>query len=378
MDLLTQIALGAVVGEAVAGRSIGRKALLAGAVAGAIPDIDVTWGYFLSDVARFTDHRGWTHSLLFAPLSASLLAWLFSRPKPCFVAPFATCFYLFFWCFVTHIGLDLCTTYGTRIFLPLSDEPYALSSIFVVDPLYTVPLLLTVGVLLATKNSVRKNFYIAMAGLLLSNAYLGTSLLLKDHATKVFQNLFASHCPEVKHYLVQSGELTTLMWRVIGMTATGYAVGRYSLLKGHKAITLKFFPYHELRPWVQGESLRLPELEKLLRFSKGFYKLESQGQELYLIDLRFPGNHPFRFAIADLSHGTPLPETPIRRDGNSLEGRGLSVFSLWLMELFGKFPQLAAKNSMATVVPGGAKLCLEPTPKDLPPFAYVPMDLVRK
>ncbi len=374
MDLVTQIALGAVVGELVAGRKMGRKALLAGAVAGAFPDIDVVWGYFLSDVSRFTNHRGWTHSLFFAPLSALLLAWLFSRSKVWFAASFATWAHLLFWCFVTHILLDLCTTYGTRIFLPFSEEPYELSSIFVVDPLYTVPLLLTIGVLLAAGYSPRKNFYIAAGGLLLSSAYLAASLILKDHAEKVFQDLFVLHCPKVERHLVQSGELTTLMWRTLGMTATGYVVGRYSLLKGRKAVTLKFFPYHELRPWFQKESRRRPELEKLLRFSKGFYKLETEGQELFMIDLRFGEHHPFRFAIADLSHETPLPENSPRRSGNMFESRSLNIFSLWLLELFGKSRHLAVKNSMVTVVPGDVQLCPESVPDGVVPFARRNLD----
>ena len=67
MDSVTQIALGAAVGEAVLGKKVGNKAVLWGAVAGTIPDLDVIPGYFMDTVARLDFHRGFSHSILFCP-----------------------------------------------------------------------------------------------------------------------------------------------------------------------------------------------------------------------------------------------------------------------------------------------------------------------
>ncbi len=77
MDSLTQIVLGAAMGEAVAGRKIGNKAMLWGAIAGTIPDLDVFVGPILRWSAEdsLAFHRGITHSLLFAVLVPLLLAW---------------------------------------------------------------------------------------------------------------------------------------------------------------------------------------------------------------------------------------------------------------------------------------------------------------
>ena len=41
MDSLTQIVLGASVGEAALGRKVGNRAMVWGAIAGTIPDLDV-------------------------------------------------------------------------------------------------------------------------------------------------------------------------------------------------------------------------------------------------------------------------------------------------------------------------------------------------
>jgi inner membrane protein len=65
MDSLSQIVLGAAVGEAVLGRRIGNRAMIWGAVAGTIPDMDVLGKYFLSELDNLAFHRGISHSLSF-------------------------------------------------------------------------------------------------------------------------------------------------------------------------------------------------------------------------------------------------------------------------------------------------------------------------
>ena len=58
MDSVTQIVLGAAVGEAVLGKKVGNKALLYGAIAGTIPDLDVIFGNFTDTITAIEWHRG--------------------------------------------------------------------------------------------------------------------------------------------------------------------------------------------------------------------------------------------------------------------------------------------------------------------------------
>lgn len=77
MDSLTQITLGAAVGEAVAGRRIGNRAMLWGAIAGTIPDLDVFIGnIFMNELNALAFHRGITHSLAFAVVFPLFLVFL--------------------------------------------------------------------------------------------------------------------------------------------------------------------------------------------------------------------------------------------------------------------------------------------------------------
>jgi membrane-bound metal-dependent hydrolase YbcI (DUF457 family) len=79
MDSLSQIVLGAAVGEAVLGRRIGNRAMIWGAVAGTIPDMDVLGKYFLSELDNLAFHRGISHSLLFCVLGALAIGWVADR-----------------------------------------------------------------------------------------------------------------------------------------------------------------------------------------------------------------------------------------------------------------------------------------------------------
>jgi inner membrane protein len=83
MDSLTQIVLGAACGEAVAGRKLGNRAMLWGAIGGTIPDLDVMAEFFTDRMTAIAFHRGFMHSFLFASLAPWLLAlltmWFYSQ-----------------------------------------------------------------------------------------------------------------------------------------------------------------------------------------------------------------------------------------------------------------------------------------------------------
>lgn len=76
MDSLTQIVLGAACGEAVAGKKIGNRAMVWGAVGGTIPDLDVFASFFTDEITSTSFHRGFMHSFLFAVLAPWVLSWL--------------------------------------------------------------------------------------------------------------------------------------------------------------------------------------------------------------------------------------------------------------------------------------------------------------
>ena len=79
MDSLTQIVLGAAVGEVVLGKKLGNRAMVWGAIGGTIPDLDIIVNLFADDMTALAAHRGLSHSLFFAFVGSILFAYLTNK-----------------------------------------------------------------------------------------------------------------------------------------------------------------------------------------------------------------------------------------------------------------------------------------------------------
>ncbi|HFA50319.1 MAG TPA: metal-dependent hydrolase [Bacteroidetes bacterium] len=79
MDSLTQLTLGAAVGEAVLGKKIGNRAMVWGAFGGLLPDFDVLARFFTDPMTALAFHRGFMHSILFSIIMAFVLGYLVER-----------------------------------------------------------------------------------------------------------------------------------------------------------------------------------------------------------------------------------------------------------------------------------------------------------
>ena len=157
MDSLTQIVLGAACGEAALGKKIGNKALLFGAIGGTIPDLDVFVGRWIYDneIDIMAFHRGFMHSILFTVIGAFIFGWitykLYNRKKRKGTTIQNNWIWLFFLSLFTHPILDSFTPYGTQLFTPFSNYRVAINNISVADPMYTVPFLICMIVLMFFK-----------------------------------------------------------------------------------------------------------------------------------------------------------------------------------------------------------------------------------
>ena len=184
MDIVTQIALGAAVGEATLGRKVGWRAPLWGGLCGLLPDLDVLWP-FADPVSAFTWHRGYTHSLAVLVLATPIVAWTAVRIHPA-TRPFRRGWLLLaFLALVTHPLLDCFTVYGTQIFLPFSDLPVGWSTIFIIDPAFSVPVILGVLAALVLSRERGLGHRLNHAGLALGVAWLALTLVIKVHVDRV-------------------------------------------------------------------------------------------------------------------------------------------------------------------------------------------------
>ena len=185
MDSLTQIVLGAAVGEATLGKRVGNKALFYGAIAGTIPDLDVLFGKLTDTITAIEWHRGFSHSLMFCVIFSFILGWFVNRIERKANLGWKPWTKLFFLGLFTHVLLDAFTSWGTQILWPLNTR-FAFNSIFVIDPLYTIPFLVcTIAVLFYKRESKGRKRWNTI-GLLVSTSYLLATLGIKVLATQQF------------------------------------------------------------------------------------------------------------------------------------------------------------------------------------------------
>ena len=287
MDSLTQIVLGAAVAEVVAGKQIGNKALLWGAIGGTIPDLDVIGGFFLEEADYVNFHRGFTHSLLFSFLAAPLLGWLLSKSGWSLGKPFWFWTRLFFWTLFTHPLLDIFTSYGTQIFLPFSDLRVELNTIFIIDPAYTRPMLIALIVLMFYHRESARRRKINNIGIAISHAYLLFTLLNKlwvvDPALKRAleqQNL------EVEIMTTIPAPFQNFLWQGIIKTPEGYYAGYFNPRK--EPVPFDAFLFFKRNVALENKLSRFENFQKLTRFSRNHHLVEKLKPNHYIYnDMRF-------------------------------------------------------------------------------------------
>lgn len=292
MDSLTQIALGAAVSVAVSGRRIGpRKAALVGAALGTLPDLDVLISHG-DAVSNFVMHRGWSHSLLvhaaITPLIAEGLIRLFSGLRE----HRATAYLTVFLCLATHALLDAMTVYGTQLLWPLTNTPYGVGSVFIIDPLYTLPLAVaTVWALLRRDWSARIGRVTAVA-LTLSTLYLGWSLVAQQISNGKARSALAEAGLEAEKTLSTPMPFNTLFWRTIAIDGNRFYNIYQPLLAGTEAARIHV---HQ-RLIDDGPCLEtIPGAAAVATFSKGYYRTLLDEGGLRIADLRMGVTPSFVF-----------------------------------------------------------------------------------
>lgn len=280
MDSLTQIVLGAAVGEAVLGRKVGNKAMLYGAIAGTIPDFDVLASHFTDTTKALAFHRGFTHSVVFSVVASPICAWLVTRYER--LKDIKAWSWLFFWAFVTHPMLDAHTTWGTQFFWPF-DLRLAFKTIFVIDPLYTLPFLVFLLLAMWRKRSNPKRAYFNKLGLIVSSSYLALTFLLKGIAFLQFENALERQKIAYSELDTRPSPLNTILWSANVKTNDGYLLGDYSFFDS-QPITFRFFPNNHERIAHLMENERV---QRMIRISEGWYIITEKEGNLFFNDLRF-------------------------------------------------------------------------------------------
>lgn len=284
MDSLTQIVLGAAVAEATIGKKVGNKAILWGAIAGTIPDLDVFVKYFVEDDLVANEmHRGFSHSILFSLIFAPIIGWIISRIYTSNEADWKDWSKAMFWSLVTHPLLDAHTNWGTQLFWPF-ELRVAYNNIFVVDPLYTIPFMIFVIIAMCYKRQNPKRAFFNRIGLIVSSSYMLLTIVVKGYVFNKFTSSLDKQGIEYQRVSTNPTPFNNILWIALVEKEKEYLVGYYSLLD--KTNDIHFITLEKNRNSFQDITNEL-KVQKLIRLSKDWYVMQEKENKLYFYDLRF-------------------------------------------------------------------------------------------
>jgi inner membrane protein len=284
MDSLTHIALGACMGEAFAGHKVGKKAMLWGALAQSIPDIDFVAATWLNTSENLLAHRGFTHSILFGIAVSLLMAFLAERWHRPHNISFARWLAFFISVVLTHIFLDAFNNYGVGWFEPFSHYRISFNVIYVADPFFSiVPGVAFVALLLLRSFSKKRKFWWRL-GIGFCFAYLGYCVVNKIIINNDVKHLLHKQGVSYNSYFTTPAPLQSWLWFVAAGTDSGYYTGYRSVFDKNENLSLQYFPRNAS---LLNNTPDQKQVQQLVRFSQGYYTVEQRKDTLVFNDLRF-------------------------------------------------------------------------------------------
>jgi len=271
-------------GEAFAGHTVGKKAMIWGILAQSVPDIDFLAAFWLDTPSNLLAHRGFTHSILFSALMTMLLAILAERWHRPHNISLVKWIAFFGAVILGHIFLDAFNNYGVGWFEPFSHTRISFNILYVADPFFSaIPAIAFVMLLWFKKNNTKRKF-LWRFGLGMSLLYLGYCVINKVTINRNVKKMLAKQQIHYTRFLTTPAPLQNWLWYIVAGTDSGYYVGYRSVFEHSNKLALEFFPSNDslLQPVEHTK-----EVEQLIRFSQHFYTVEKKRDTLIFNDLRF-------------------------------------------------------------------------------------------
>ncbi len=324
MDSVTQFVLGSSVAAALLGPKLSLRAVAFGGVVATLPDLD-SFLPFDDVLNSVTYHRGFSHSLLVqtvvSPFIAALANFIFKKDQ----IPYFLMLLTVWLCLITHSLLDSLTTYGTQLFWPLeAGSPVSFPSVFIIDPLYTLTLLIgVIGFLFLIRRKQIRAMRLVQVCLALSTFYLCLGM-----SGNLYVKSKAAQHPQLagKRIHVQPTPFNILYWQILAVDETKFYTAATSVLSGCSELDLKSYSRLDKIPDHLTKE-KLPESVKRFEwFTNGFYTYQDSEQGFKISDLRigFAPFYPFSYIVGKATNSGFIPHPPKRFSGQKRNLASLS------------------------------------------------------
>ena len=282
MDPVSQGTVGAAFAQSSANKTNIVKVGVIGFLAGLAPDLDILIRSESDPILFLEYHRQFTHSLFFIPFGSLIVALL--------IFPFVkgsmtikTVYIASFLGYATHGLLDACTSYGTLLFWPFSDERVTWNNISIVDPIFTIPILILLGIAIKTKKRIFSFFAIGWIIFYLSLGFFQYERTLSA-AFKLADS--RGHNPERMTLKPSFGNL--ILWKSIYQHEDTFYV---DAIRSVQSITwclgdsIRIFDYENHLPNLDKESQQSKDIERFRWFSQNY--LGYDKEKSLITDIRY-------------------------------------------------------------------------------------------
>ncbi len=284
MDSLTHIVLGACISEAYAGKQVGKRVLIWGALAQSVPDIDFIAALWLEPARELLAHRGFTHSLLFGAIMTFFLALIAERWHRPHEFTLRKWLYFFATEIFVHLVLDACNAYGVGWFEPFSNYRISFNILFVADPFFSIWPAISFAAILILKTTNRNRVKWAKWGIAFCIAYAAYAFFNKTIINQKVKEIANKQKINYDRFFTTPTPLNIWLWYVVMQDDKGYHITYRSVFDRNDSARFEYFPRNDslFRPFQNQEDLRLLKL-----FSQGYHTAELWNDTLVFNDLRF-------------------------------------------------------------------------------------------
>ncbi|KTD38855.1 integral membrane protein [Legionella nautarum] len=285
MDPITHGALGAASAQVFLHKRDKRNAWIVGGLAAMTPDLDIFINSKSDPMLALLYHRNFTHSLLFIPIGALLVALAFLVFKR-FRTHWQLTLIAAFIGYATHGLLDALTSYGTMLFWPFSDQRISWDLVAIIDPMVTIPLVL--GIAWTIIHDDRRG---ALFGLIFVGLFFLFNSVQHYRALSTMQTYLAAKYLSVKRLRAFPYLASSTLWRDAAEIDSQLYIAdvKTPLTQSAQLKSVGIFPLFKasaLPPFVRKSSTQLRDFRIFNWFCDGFVIL-AQAQPLTLADGRY-------------------------------------------------------------------------------------------
>ena len=273
MDPLSQGTVGAAFAQSTANKNNILRIGVIGFLAGLAPDLDVLIRSSNDPILFLEYHRQFTHSLFFIPFGSLIIA-LLIFPLVKRSMGFKTVYLASLLGYATHGLLDACTSYGTQLFWPFSNERVTWNNISIIDPLFTIPILIFVGTAIKTSKRLFSFFAIGWA-----TFYLSLGFVQYERTLLTAIELAHSRGHNAERLTLKPSFGNLILWKSIYQHEEKFYVDAIRTVRSStwcSGENIRMFDYQQHLPGLDEDSQQKKDIERFRWFSQDYLGFDEE------------------------------------------------------------------------------------------------------